>query len=149
MSFDTDRGIEMTVKTVARPRGHPGYSETLPCAAESAKIARRLIGAAVCAWGMEALADDGALVVTELVANAAQHTKSRLIRVVIIRPALDTVRIEVVDRSPTLPLALCPETDDLRGHGLALVDDVTKQWGTERLPWGKRVWGVLTCEAGQ
>jgi hypothetical protein len=27
----------MTVNTVARPRGHPGYSETMPCAAASAE----------------------------------------------------------------------------------------------------------------
>lgn len=31
----------MTVSNVARPKGHPGYSETMRCTAESAESARR------------------------------------------------------------------------------------------------------------
>jgi hypothetical protein len=33
--------------------------------------------------------------------------------------------------------------DDLRGRGLALVDALSDQWGTDRLQWGKRVWAEL------
>jgi anti-sigma regulatory factor (Ser/Thr protein kinase) len=139
----------MTVNTVARPRGHPGYTEKLPSTTESAEAARRLIRIAMCTWGLDVLADDGALVVTELVANAAQHTKSRLIRITISRPASGTVRIDVVDRSRTLPELRAPNPDHERGRGLTLVDSLTEQWGTERLPRGKRVWGVLTCEVAQ
>jgi anti-sigma regulatory factor (Ser/Thr protein kinase) len=52
---------------------------------------------------MDTPANDGALVVTELIANAVQHTESRLIRVAITRPVPSTVRIDVVDRSRVLP----------------------------------------------
>lgn len=70
----------MPVSSVARPKGHPVYSETMPCTPESTGTARRLIRTALGAWGLEHLAEDGALVVTELVANAAQHTNGNLIR---------------------------------------------------------------------
>jgi anti-sigma regulatory factor (Ser/Thr protein kinase) len=139
----------MPVSTAARPTEHPGYSETLPCVAESAEPARRLVRTALWAWGLGELADDGALVVTELVANAAQHTQGRLIRVAIDRPVAGTVRIGVVDRSHALPQPRMPDSDDERGRGLALVNSVAKRWGTDHLPFGKRVWGVLTCEVAE
>jgi anti-sigma regulatory factor (Ser/Thr protein kinase) len=135
----------MTVKTVARPRGHSGYSESLPCTADSTKIARRLVSSALWAWGLDGLVDDSALVVTELVTNAAQHTKSRLIRVTITRLAPGTVRIEVVDRSRALPQPRDPQTDDERGRGLLLVRNLTERCGADRLAFGKRVWGELVC----
>ncbi|MFI0899390.1 ATP-binding protein [Streptomyces sp. NPDC020983] len=134
----------MTVsESVTGARDHPDYSRTLPCAAESAEDARYLVRTALRAWGLEQLADDGALVVTELVANAARHTRGRLIRVTISRPAHAQVRIDVVDRSKTRPerrhageLAEC-------GRGLNLVEALTARWGTDPLPFGKRVWGLL------
>ncbi|WUH23668.1 ATP-binding protein [Streptomyces sp. NBC_00448] len=139
----------MTVTTIARPRGHPGYSETLPCVVESAEIARQLVRTVLSAWGLDDLVPDGTLIVTELVANAAQHTRGPLIRVTVDRPSSAIVRIGVVDRSHTLPQLRQPDSDDERGRGLALVDSLTERWGTDRLPLGKRVWGVLTCEVAQ
>lgn len=136
----------MTVNTIARPRGHPRYSQTMPCAAASAEIARKLVRTALWAWGLDDLVADGTLVVTELVANAAQHTCGHLIRVTVDRPGPGTVRIGVVDRSRAFPRLQQPDSDDEHGRGLALVDSLTKRWGTDRLPMGKRVWGDLAYE---
>lgn len=133
----------MPVSTVARPKGHPGYSETMPCSVESAGKARQLVRTALGAWGAEHLADDGALIITELVANAAKHTRGHLIRVTVSRPADDVFRVEVVDRSKKLPERCEPDLLDERGRGLAMVDQVSERWGTDVLPFGKRVWGVL------
>lgn len=133
----------MPVSTVARPKGHPGYSQTLPCTAESAEPARQLVRAALGVWGMESLEDDGALVVTELVANAAQHTHGHLIRVTVSCPASDLVRIGVVDRSQQRPERRDADEYAERGRGLAIVERLTDRWGTDLLPFGKRVWGVL------
>lgn len=88
----------MTATTETRPTGCPGYSETLPCAPESARIARNLVHTALTVWGHEDLAQDGTSIVSELVANAAQHTRSRLIEVSITHPAPAYVRIAVADR---------------------------------------------------
>lgn len=136
----------MTVTATPRPTGHPGYTETLPCETQSAKAARRLVLVALAVWGQEQLTDDGQLIVTELVANAAQHTSSHLIRVRITFQDDAFVRIGVVDRSHRLPAATAPGDDDTSGRGLALIDALATQWGCDPLPWGKRVWADLTCE---
>jgi serine/threonine-protein kinase RsbW len=133
----------MTVNTVARPRGYPGYSETMRCAPESAEGARSLVRTALAVWGLSHLANGGVVVVTELVANAAQHTQSPSIRVSVSRPADDLVQIAVVDRSRLVPVLGDPDVDGTRGRGLALVEALTDRWGTDPLPWGKRVWGEL------
>lgn len=140
----------MTVTAFARPTGHPGYSETLPCEPESAAVARRLVRTALASWNQEKLMEDGALIVTELVANAVRHSGNRLIRVVISLPTERRVRIAVVDRSRALPFLCHSDRDGLStcGRGLELVDALADQWGTDLLQWGKRVWGELRCSNG-
>lgn len=140
-----EKPLRVSLRPTARATGHPGYSQTLPCAAESAAEARKLVRVVLAAWGMDALADDGALVVTELVSNAARHAGSRRIRVTVSRPATDAAEIAVIDSSPRLPEARAAGPEEETGRGLALVDELTEDWGTESLPTGKRVWGLLTC----
>ncbi|MGW7578429.1 ATP-binding protein [Streptomyces sp. NPDC054765] len=135
--------------TAPRPTGHPGYSETLLRRPESAATARRLVRTALAAWDMEELADDGALVVSELVTNAVRHARSEVIRLVVSRPGPATVRIGVVDKSKAPPRHRPPGNEDDSGRGLVLVAGLTSAWGTDRLPWGKRVWGELRRKAGQ
>ncbi|MFE9312040.1 ATP-binding protein [Streptomyces sp. NPDC006706] len=129
--------------TRARPIGCPGYSETLPRAPESAGTARRLVRVACAVWGLEQLAEDGALIVSELVANAAQHARSPHIRVTITRIEVAKVRIGVVDRSTRLPVPRESNIEEESGRGLALVGELATEWGADPLPWGKRVWAEL------
>ncbi|MGW7657899.1 ATP-binding protein [Streptomyces asiaticus] len=136
----------MIVTTTALSSGHPGYTETLPCTAPSAATARRLVRTALAVWGIEHCADAATLIVSELVANAVDHTDCRAIRVTVTRPAPDVVRIAVVDKCRTLPVPRTAGADDEHGRGLAVVEACTWRWGADRLPWGKRVWGELRCE---
>ncbi|WPB91999.1 ATP-binding protein [Streptomyces malaysiensis] len=131
------------IVTTTRPSGHPGYTETLPCTARSAATARRLVRTALAVWGMEHRADAATLIVSELVANAVDHTECRVIRVTVTRPAPGLIRIAVVDKCRTLPVPRTAVTDDERGRGLAVVEECAWRWGIDRLPWGKRVWGEL------
>ncbi|MFF8787629.1 ATP-binding protein [Streptomyces sp. NPDC015125] len=135
--------------TASRPTGHPGYSETLPRRPESVATARRLVRTALAAWDLEELADDGALVVSELVTNAVQHARSEVIRLAVSRPGPATVRIGVVDKSKAPPRHRPPGNEDDSGRGLVLVAGLTAAWGTDRLPWGKRVWGELHGKDGR
>ncbi|MET9146119.1 ATP-binding protein [Streptomyces sp. NPDC004042] len=129
--------------TQARPTGHPGYSETLPREPESASTARRLLHTALSCWGLDELAEDGALVVTELVANAVRHARRKSIRVMVERTAVRTVRVAVVDFSRDLP-ALCPPGDEAEGgRGLLLVSALAADWGTDERRWEKIVWADL------
>ncbi|MCC9742099.1 ATP-binding protein [Streptomyces sp. MNU89] len=129
--------------TRARRTGHPGYSETLPRQPESAAPARRLVRAACAAWRLDDLAEDGATIVSELVANAVQHARRDSIRVVVERPETARVRIGVVDFSKAPPVHKASGPEDEGGRGLALVSALAEDWGTEPLPWGKQVWAEL------
>jgi serine/threonine-protein kinase RsbW len=139
----------MTVTTSARATGHPGYTEILPCEASGVSTARSLVRTALAAWGLGDLADDAALIVSELMTNSVQHTACRNVRVSVTRPAPDRVRVAVVDASrarPALRTASDTETD---GRGLAIVDALAVRWGTDLLRWGKRAWAELQADAGQ
>ncbi|MBO3679484.1 ATP-binding protein [Streptomyces sp. NEAU-YJ-81] len=137
----------MTVTATPRPTGHPGYSQTMRRAPESAEVARKLVRTALAAWGLEDLIEDAALVITELVSNAVDHARLESIRVVVTRPSEKFVRLGVVDRSRNVPcLRTDSNGDNTRGRGLLLVDALTDRWGTDRYRWGKQVWGEMKCD---
>ncbi|MFF9977939.1 ATP-binding protein [Streptomyces erythrochromogenes] len=131
------------IATRARPTGHPGYSETLPRRGESAAAARRLLRTACAAWELDDLAEDGALIVSELVANAVRHARRECIRVVVDRPGAACIRIGVVDFCKVLPVGGTPGSEEECGRGLVLVAALAGCWGADPLPWGKRVWAEL------
>ncbi|MEV0604651.1 ATP-binding protein [Streptomyces sp. NPDC050315] len=140
----------MTMTTRPRSTGHPGYSETHPCKRQTAEIARKLVTTACAAWELESLAEPAALIVTELIANAARHTRSRHIRIVVDRPSQTFIRVAVVDRSAQAPKLRAATSDDETGRGLLLIDAYADRWGYDllgcapaRSPWGKRVWAEL------
>lgn len=142
----------MTVTTTARPTptGHPGYTQTVPCTARSAGLARSLVRTALETWGLEHLSDTAALIVTELVSNSVTHTCTCTIRVTVSRPSATFVRIAVADNSKTIPALREPTGDlDEAGRGLSIIEALTWRWGTDCLPAGKRVWGDLRSGVDQ
>jgi anti-sigma regulatory factor (Ser/Thr protein kinase) len=126
--------------------GSPGYSATLPCEAESASQARLLVSAALNTWQLSHLIDDGQLIVSELVANAVQHSHCHRVRVSVERPAGGRVRVAVSDKSRTKPAVATPNVDEEAGRGLLLVDSVADDWGVDYRGWGKVVWAELRTE---
>ncbi|WP_340556381.1 ATP-binding protein [Streptomyces sp. GSL17-111] len=126
-----------------RTVGHPGYTESLPREPESAAAARRLVHISLACWGLEALAEDAALVVSELVTNTVLHARRESIRVTVIRPGPVSVRIAVVDFSKVPPQRRGATDDAEDGRGLAIVQHLAAAWGCDPLPWGKRVWAEL------
>ncbi|WP_405803215.1 ATP-binding protein [Streptomyces sp. NBC_01187] len=135
--------------TRARPTSYPGYSETLPREPESAATARRLLRVALAVWGLHDLAEDGTLIVSELVSNAVQHARRESIRLTVDRPGTTRVCIGVVDFSKVPPAPKEYDAEDEGGRGLALVNELADRWGTELLPWGKRVWAECALEASE
>ncbi|CAM5480092.1 ATP-binding protein [Streptomyces hirsutus] len=105
-----------------------------------------MVRVALSVWGLDDLADDGALIISELVSNAVQHARRESIRVVIDRPGAARVRVGVVDFSKVLP-SRGPDPERESGRGLALVGELAKAWGTELLPWGNWVWAELDGKA--
>lgn len=135
--------------------GRPAYSQTFPCEPSTAETGRRLVQDVLGVWRLDDLAEPAALIVTELIANAARHTPCREIRLVVGRPSATRVRVGVVDRAPTrLPALGHADVDDESGRGLLLVDAVADRWGCDlrgsgRRPWGKEVWAELRVQGDQ
>ncbi|WP_432038469.1 ATP-binding protein [Streptomyces cucumeris] len=125
------------------------YSQTLPCAPESARRARLLVRAACDTWQLAGLADPAALVISELIGNAVAHSGSRLVRVSVSRPEPCRVRLAVVDKSRTRPAQRDASADDEHGRGLAIIEAVSDAWGTDPLRWGKRVWAELHAKGDE
>ncbi|WP_078610958.1 MULTISPECIES: ElyC/SanA/YdcF family protein [Streptomyces] len=134
--------------TVTRPHaiGAPGYSETLPCREESAVRARQLVTTALSAWGLHHLVDPGALIISELVSNAVQHSGRDVMRVIVIRPEDDRVRLAVSDKSRSKPTPQQPGNNRETGRGLLIIEAVAHEWGVDYRRWGKVVWVDLLAE---
>jgi two-component sensor histidine kinase len=76
--------------------------------------------------------------ISELVTNAVRHAHT-LLRVVI-SVADQSLRVEVSDDDPTLPVAPDPQHHATSGRGLRIVDDLADQWGVTPGSQGKTVW---------
>lgn len=120
------------------------FVAVLPPTAASAGVARELTMSQAQDWGVAALSDDLALVVTELVANAVRHAGTD-IEVRLFQLA-HGVRLEVADGStrPLRPRA--SSVEDEGGRGLLLVDALSTRYGVEADAQGKRVWAELLVD---
>jgi serine/threonine-protein kinase RsbW len=121
-----------------------------PATPRSVHRARHELVGCLAAWGMSGLADQAALVLSELMTNALRYGKApgRGIGTHFVRQP-SGVRIEVHDLRDGTPKAREAADDEERGRGLALVDAITGQrWGvTEREGPGKLVWAECLEEA--
>lgn len=120
----------------------------MPCEPLTARRARLLISAALRAWDLGELVDEGTLLVSELVGNSVQHTACRLIRVSVRRVAVGRVRIGVTDKSRSLPEMGGGESSLEGGRGLLLVEAMGDRWGYDLHRWGKTVWVEVVVEDG-
>ena len=115
---------------------------------ESAGRARRAVHALLAAWGLDHLADEVDVVVSELVTNALLHSgegPSGAEEAVRFDLALRAGRLtaRVVDASPLPPRPEEAEDTAESGRGLILVEALAADWGWEDLPDGKAVWAAF------
>ena len=104
----------------------------------SAGSARRFVETTLAGWKSPEPTDLVKLLVSELVTNAVLHAKSEAEVVVQLRPQV--IRVEVLDRSPVLPVLKEVPLEATSGRGMALVNSYASAWGTRELPHGKAVW---------
>jgi anti-sigma regulatory factor (Ser/Thr protein kinase) len=81
------------------------------------------------------------LLTSEVVTNAIVHAASG--PDLVVRIARSRVRVEVQDTSPSVPARQYAGPLSTSGRGMAIVDDLAKDWGVEHVPEGKRVWFEL------
>jgi hypothetical protein len=132
------------------PPGMPGSGvqgavRTFALSRDAPAAARHFAAGTLRRWGLADLADDVALVVTELAANAVRHAHSGFTVVLSSRP--DVVRISVRDASPLPPAGASgsgPALPVAPLHGLGAVNAMASHWGAESLgSSGKTVWVEL------
>ena len=114
---------------------------TYPFSRDAPAAARHFTVGTLRDWAAGDIADDAALVVTELAANAIVHAHSAF--TILLSAHGDLVRISVRDASPVSGApgaALAPAPL----HGLGAVDALASRWGVESLGnAGKTVWVEL------
>lgn len=148
----------MTVMpTDAAESGHPALRVRLAAETASVPGARRFVCDGLADWGRGSVLDDAALCVTEMAANAALHSGSGYMDVVV-HDLTDSVRVAVEDEGALVPVeAVRPGTAPLpgddgglwldeqptTGRGLAIVSMIARSWGVEETPHGRRIWADL------
>jgi CheY-like chemotaxis protein len=108
-------------------------------------LARRFVVDRCVEWGRSSVADDAAIVVSELVANALVHVRSACELTVELRG--DVLRIDVADYGGGIPDVERATPDDVHGRGLLLVSILCVAWGTAPHDDGKSVWAELRADA--
>jgi len=129
---------------------------TLAAVPTAAGIARSFVRQRLSQWGLNRLIDDAELVLSELVANAVNATGTTNPRprwseldnlaliVVRLLVTVDSLVIEVWDRSPSPPVPKLPEQADEAGRGLLIVDALCHRWNYfYPESGGKAIWGEL------
>jgi len=117
----------------------PGAARAFALSSDAPAAARHFAVDAVRRLDAADLADDAALVVTELAANAVVHAHTGF--TVDLAAGPDVLRISVRDASPLPPGAGLPAAPL---HGLGAVDMLASRWGVEPLGHsGKSVWVEL------
>ncbi|MDP9075612.1 MAG: ATP-binding protein [Actinomycetota bacterium] len=109
--------------------------------ARSAGVARRFLYETLTGWGAETYGDPGALLLSELVTNAALHARTIIqVRVCLTSTGL---RLEVMDGSERHPIVRHYSTQATTGRGLGMVDFLAQRWGVLPQANGKTVWAEL------
>lgn len=104
--------------------------------------ARAAVRAQLHDWGLPRLADNAALMLSELVTNAVRHSHTRPLQLRLVRG--DTLLCEVEDDDHVLPTLLNIRPTDESGRGLRVVGTLAREWGTSRTASGKTVWFEMT-----
>lgn len=119
-------------------------------AADTALVARvrRSVCAALVSWGASTIADDMAVVASELVSNALEHAGGEA--AVRLRMTDEQALLEVEDGSARRPKPRRVGAEAVEGRGLLLVTALATEWGwSPREQGGKTVWAALTVPAGR
>jgi anti-sigma regulatory factor (Ser/Thr protein kinase) len=119
----------------------PRQERELPVSREAPALAREFLRSATCAEHHSEVLDDAVLMVSELVTNSVLHGGPPV--VVAVDCTEDSLQVRVRDGSSELPARREAAQTDEGGRGLALVAEMSADWGVDPVEDGKNVWFVL------
>ncbi|MER6302505.1 ATP-binding protein [Kitasatospora sp. NPDC001539] len=143
----SNAGLPQGSAASVRARAAP-MTTCLPYRPESVAAARRFVVAKLLEWGLDDLADDASVIVSELATNSLRTGCRTRMLVGVRRPTERVVRILVGDGSRSLPVMVQAGPGATSGRGLAMVHRLTHgRWGVTLLPFGKVVHADLAVPA--
>ena len=113
----------------------------LPSSMSSPQLARAFLRATLETWKLDGFGQLTELLATELVANVVTHVGAPMTLRVHRGPS--TMRVEIDDPSPAVPVVRHPGDSDEHGRGVLLIDRLANSWGVEPRDDGKTVWFEL------
>jgi anti-anti-sigma factor len=116
----------------------------LPADLTSLRESRRLVREWLTAWSQSALIPVALVVVNVFVENVLQHTAS--VPMMRIEAGGGAAAIAVSDASNAPALRLPPPTDGIDVSGLAIVEALSRAWGSAPTSSGKTVWAIIGPE---
>jgi anti-sigma regulatory factor (Ser/Thr protein kinase) len=119
----------------------PRAERELPVSREAPALAREFLRGSTCAEHHSEVVDDAVLLVSELVTNSVLHGGPPVVVAVDCDEA--TLQVRVRDGSPALPAPRDAAQGDENGRGLALVAEMSDDWGVDSEKDGKHVWFVI------
>lgn len=91
-------------------------------------------------WGVPTVGDVAQLVVTELATNVIKHVGEGSPTTLILEWKKDRLRVEMHDKSRSLPSLRTADCDAECGRGLHMLATMAVDWGTTVTALGKAVW---------
>ena len=117
-------------------------ARTFAATGRGPREARRFAAEILAGWNRPDLADEAAVIVTELATNSVIHARTEFTVSMSRRPD-GTIRLAVRDASPLPPRQRQAAELDGSGRGLRLVEAISAGWGAEPLADGKVIWADL------
>lgn len=115
--------------------------QSLPGEPASARASRQALVSVLDGWATDEIRDAAELLVSEVVTNVVRHAGTDLGVAIAVGPT--TVRVEITDRNPDLPVMRSPEPTDVGGRGMRIVAELASRWGIDARRSGKSVWFEL------
>ncbi|MFF4471119.1 ATP-binding protein [Streptomyces sp. NPDC001599] len=108
------------------------------------RLLRRAAVAQLTQWGVAVACDEAQLVVTELATNVIKHVGEGASATLILEWKDRRLRVEMHDKSGSLPILRAADCDAECGRGLHMLVAMSLDWGAMTTAVGKAVW----CEIG-
>jgi anti-sigma regulatory factor (Ser/Thr protein kinase) len=119
----------------------------LPNSVGSPQLARAFLRSTLSTWKLDGFGHVTDLLVSELVANVVTHVGAAM--TLRVQRGASSVRVEIDDPSPEIPVLQHPDAAEEHGRGVLLVDQLADAWGVEPRTdggggaGGKTVWFEL------
>jgi len=141
--YSTEKAARNAIGRLARRAVRRAESQ-LPADLTSLRESRRLVREWLTAWSRSALIPVALVVVNVFVENVLQHTASVPMMRIETDGATATIAVSDGSNAPARRLAPPPKGVDV--SGLAIVDALSRVWGSTATSSGKTVWAVIGPE---